>query len=186
MQSIVYTNSRKDILVKSLPNSAQEIEAGKSKYLSGVRVDIARSKSMTFGRTGLATIGGIELLAWSARPRSICIHEAWSTQTHSFAHVSILQIRSFTFIIKGDFSHNANVFWFSAHPRQDPVSSKSKFHNNLAKINRISWYARVRPMQFLGPVLNGLKASRLSWRNKEVGSSCASGSQRSGQKAVDL
>lgn len=76
MQSIVYTNSRKDILVKSLPNSAQEIEAGKSKYLSGVRVDIARSKSMTFGRTGLATIGGIELLAWSARPRSICIHEA--------------------------------------------------------------------------------------------------------------
>lgn len=41
-------------------------------------------------------------------------------------------------------------------------SSRSKFHNTLASMSLISLYARLRPIQFLGPTLKGWRTARLS------------------------
>lgn len=98
-------------------------------------------------------------------------------------------------------SHRPYIFCPSIHPRLSSAIFISKLKTILAKIRRISAYARLasapvsfippglrfrnhwtylRPMQFRGPVLNGCIASSLSRLN--VGSS----RKRSGWNSIGL
>ena len=56
---------------------------------------------------------------------------------------------------KGNFSHTMKTFCFS-HLQLRSIISKSNCQRRLARISRISRYARLRPRQFLGPVEKGL------------------------------
>lgn len=53
------------------------------------------------------------------------------------------------------FSHNTKAFMPSVQFLDRSSNSKSKSKRSLAKISRISAYAKFFPMQFLGPTENG-------------------------------
>jgi hypothetical protein len=86
---------------------------------------------------------------------------------------------------KSPFSHKENTFCWSQFSL--PLhNSKSKCHNTLARIARISPMARPWPIQFLGPTLNGCNTFLLSPINlSSLGSSQRSGIKESGSAKLD-
>jgi hypothetical protein len=68
----------------------------------------------------------------------------------------------FNVIHSGTFSSSPKVLWPTAHPSLSKHSSRSKLYSNSASISRISWYAKLIPMQLRGPQENGWRALFLS------------------------
>jgi len=69
--------------------------------------------------------------------------------------VTCPQHTGLSFTHKGGFSQRVKAFWCSQLPVLALSSSRSKLNSNLAKMSRISTFARFRPMQFLGPKEKG-------------------------------
>ena len=70
-------------------------------------------------------------------------------------------LRATNLTYNADLSHRMKIRC-RLHPSLSPHSCMSKCHSILAKMDRISAYARFRPMQFRGPSENGWRASRSS------------------------
>ena len=114
---------------------------------------------------------------WSILPLSKRTKNERNARSHTFLDLKMH--------IKGGLSQTTYVLWPLIQLQLSGDSSMSNLQRNLAKIVRISLYARFLPRHAPGPTRNDWNEPRASWKNGDVGSLVAVSSQRSGWKRSD-